>query len=227
MPRTSVQSLAFEQFPFFLKFFQLRVQFAFNLASGVRDSVFRKDVVFGRINIDIVEPLDFFACERVDDRQFFDFVAPQFNPVGEFFVGRPDFNDIAANAEVASRGCNIVSRVLNIAEFPEQVVAINRSTNADGDHHLEVIFGRAQAVDATDAGHDDDIATADQGTGCQQPQPVDFFIDRRIFFDVNVALRNVGFGLIVVVIADEIGNGIVREEVPEFAVELRRQSFVM
>ena len=49
-----------------------------------------------------------------------------------------------------------------------------------------------------------------------------------VFFDVDVALaRNVGFGLIVVVIADEIMDGVVWEKALELLVELGGQRFVV
>ena len=39
-----------------------------------------------------------------------------------------------------------------------------------------------------------------------------FSLIEGVFFDVDVALRDVRFGLVVVVIADEIVDGVVREE---------------
>ena len=52
-------------------------------------------------------------------------------------------------------------------------------------------------------------------------------IDRGVFLDVDVALGDVGFRLVVVVIADEIVDGVVREERLELAVELRGQRLVV
>jgi hypothetical protein len=46
-------------------------------------------------------------------------------------------------------------------------------------------------------------------------------------FSMNsVALRDVGLGLVVVVVADEVLDRVVREELAELAVELRRQRLV-
>ena len=44
--------------------------------------------------------------------------------------------------------------------------------------------------------------------------------------DVGVRARHVGFGLVVVVIGDEVFDGVVREEALELAVELRCQRLV-
>ena len=52
-------------------------------------------------------------------------------------------------------------------------------------------------------------------------------IDGGFFFDVDVARRNVSFGLIIIVIADEIFHGVRREKRLEFLIKLRGQRLVM
>ncbi|MPM30869.1 hypothetical protein SDC9_77420 [bioreactor metagenome] len=51
-------------------------------------------------------------------------------------------------------------------------------------------------------------------------------VDRAVFFDEQIALRHIGLGLVIVVIADEIFHRVFGEELAEFAVELRRQRLV-
>ena len=63
--------------------------------------------------------------------------------------------------------------------------------------------------------------------GGRQPQAVDLLVDRGVLLDVDVALRDVGLGLVVVVVADEIVDGVVREELLELAVELGGQGLVV
>ena len=95
------------------------------------------------------------------------------------------------------------------------------------DHHPLVIARRTQAVDARHAGDDDDIVAADERDGGGQAQAVDVLVDRGVFLDVDVALRDVRFGLVVVVIADEVVDGVVREEALELLVELGREGLVV
>ena len=61
----------------------------------------------------------------------------------------------------------------------------------------------------------------------REPQLVEFIIDGRFFLDVEIGGGNVGFGLVIVVIRDEIFDRVVREEVLEFVIELRGQGFVV
>ena len=54
-----------------------------------------------------------------------------------------------------------------------------------------------------------------------------FSLIERVLLDVDVALRDVRFGLVVVVVADEVVDGVVREEALELLVELGRERLVV
>ena len=55
---------------------------------------------------------------------------------------------------------------------------------------------------------------------------VDLFVDRRFFFDEGIRARHIGFGLVIVVIRDEILHRIIRKEAFEFAIKLCGERFV-
>ena len=58
-------------------------------------------------------------------------------------------------------------------------------------------------------------------------QPVDVVVPRRVLLDVEVGLRDVRLGLVVVVVGDEVLDGVVGEELPELVAELRGQRLVV
>ena len=58
-------------------------------------------------------------------------------------------------------------------------------------------------------------------------QHVDLFVDRCRFFDVGIGDGDVGFGLVVVVITNEIFDGVVGEEFPQLVTELSGKGFVV
>src|SRR5216683_2074558 len=58
------------------------------------------------------------------------------------------------------------------------------------------------------------------------PQPVHLVVDRGVLLDVGVGLRNVGFRLVVVVIRDEVLDGVAREHLTQFVGELGREGLV-
>ena len=58
-------------------------------------------------------------------------------------------------------------------------------------------------------------------------QPVDVVVPRRVLLDVEVGLWDVRLGLVVVVVGDEVLDGVVGEELPELVAELRGQGLVV
>src|SRR5207248_3416568 len=52
-------------------------------------------------------------------------------------------------------------------------------------------------------------------------------VDRRVLLDVEVLLRDVRLGLVVVVVGDEVLDRVLREELAELVAELRRQRLVV
>jgi hypothetical protein len=56
--------------------------------------------------------------------------------------------------------------------------------------------------------------------------PVDRLVDRAFLLDIGVRPGHIGLGLVIVVIADEIFDRVVGEEVLELPVKLRGQDLV-
>ena len=59
------------------------------------------------------------------------------------------------------------------------------------------------------------------------PQSVDVVVSGRVLLDVEVGLRDVRLGLVVVVVGDEVLDRVVGEELAELVAELRRQRLVV
>ena len=55
---------------------------------------------------------------------------------------------------------------------------------------------------------------------------VDLVVDRRVLGDVGIGRRDVSLGLVVVVVRDEVADGVLGKQVLELHVELRRQGLV-
>ena len=58
------------------------------------------------------------------------------------------------------------------------------------------------------------------------PEPLDLLVDRGVLLDVGVGLRDVGLGLVVVVVRDEVLHRVVWEQLAQLVGELRRQRLV-
>jgi hypothetical protein len=226
-PRAGRQTLCFEQLPFAAEVFEPRFQFTADLVEGRVDPLLRQHEVFRRVDVDLFQSPHFGAGERVDLRQAFDFIPPQLDAIGELFVSRPALDHVAAHAEPAADEIEIVSLVLNVDQPAQHLVAVDTLADAQRDHHFQIILGGAEPVQAAYRGDDNHVPPAHERTGRGQPQPLDLFVDRGILLDIDVALRDVRFGLIVIEVADEIRHRVVRKELAELAVKLRRQRLVV
>ncbi len=165
--------------------------------------------------------------QRIEDHQLVDLVPEEADPDGLLLVGRVDLHDVAADPERAAPELDVIALVLDVDELAEDLLPVDPLPHLERNRHPVVGLRRTQAVDARHAGDDDDVTALEQRPGGREPQAVDLVVDRRLFLDVGVARRDVGFRLVVVVVADEVLDGVAGEEAPELLVELRRQRLVV
>jgi len=100
---------------------------------------------------------------------------------------------------------------LDVCESAEQLVSFDDIAGADGDYAGFIVFGRAEAEDAGDRCDDDAVAAGREAGGGGEAEAVEVVVLGGVLFDVNVALGDVCLGLVVVVLADEILDGVVGE----------------
>ena len=112
-------------------------------------------------------------------------------------------------------------------KLADELVAADALADLQRTHRAQVLLGRAETVDARDGRDHDDVAPAEQRVGRGVPQALDLGVDRGVLLDEGVGLRDVGLGLVVVVVADEVLDRVVRHEVAELVRELRREGLVV
>jgi hypothetical protein len=138
-----------------------------------------------------------------------------------------DLDHVPARAEVPAPELHVVPGVEVVHQLVEDRLPRDRLPHLHHQHLAPEVLRRAEAVDAGDAGHHDHVAPLEERAGGREAQAVDVVVDRGVLLDVRVGLRDVRLGLVVVVVGDEIAHGVLREEAPELAVELRGQSLVV
>src|SRR5579883_1264470 len=143
------------------------------------------------------------ARQRIDLLQRFDLVAPQTDSICVVVVSGKNLDDISADPESSATKVTFMTFIENIDQPGSDLLAFDFLPLFEHKEHSVIGFGRAETVDTAHARNDDAIAALEQRSSRGQTQFVELVIDRGFFFDVDVAGRNVGFGLIVVVIADE------------------------
>ena len=120
----------------------------------------------------------------------------------------------------------VVALVLDVDQLAQHAVALDGLALLEKGQHLEVDLGLAQAIDARDRGDDQDVVALEQGLGGRVAQLVDLVVDAGVLLDVGVGGGNVGLGLVVVVVGDEVADRVVREQALELVVELGGERLV-
>lgn len=221
------EALGFEQFAFVAKLHEALLQFLTDALVCGFDAVGGQDIVFCREDENLMFLREDFGGDGIDVGDFFDAVAEKFEADGEGFIRGPEFDDVAADAKRAACEVNIFAIILQVGEFAEEFVAYDFFAETEADDAGLVIFGRAEAEDARDAGDNNNVLAAHQAGRGGEAQAVELVVAGGVFFDVDVTLGDVGLGLIIVIIADEVFDGVFGEELAEFFIELCGEGLVV
>ena len=225
--RALVQALGLEELAFGLELTPPLGQLGANRLDGFLETIAAGHEVRLGIHRHAVVATERLAGERVEGHQLVDLVAEQPDAQRHLFVGRIDLDDVAANAEGATPELHVVALVLDLDQLAQDLIAPDPLAALERQQQAVVRLRRTKAVDARHARHDHDVPPLEQRAGGREPHPVDLVVDRGFLLDVGVAGRDVGFGLVVVVIADEILDGVLRKEPSELLEQLGRQGLVM
>ncbi len=184
------------------------------------------DIVGGGEDEDLLRLADDLTGERMQVGEPLDLVTEHLDAHGELLVHGEHLHRVTAHPERASGERQVVARVLDIDQPAQQRVALDFLADAQADHPVDVLLRSAKAVDAAHGRHDDDIAAGEQVHRGRVPQPLDLLVDRGVLLDVGVGLRDVRLGLVVVVVRDEVLDGVVRQQLAELVGQLGGEGLV-
>jgi len=95
-------------------------------------------------------------------------------------------------------------------------------------HGLDVEFFSNRLVFREDDRIEFDFPPASEECGCGGvPKLVNLVINHRLFFYICIRSRNISLRLVIIVIRNEIVNGIIRKKFPKFISELGSQGFIV
>ncbi len=209
------QALGLEQLALFLELAHAQFEFVLNRADGALHHVGVGDVVRPGEDGDGIELAHDIAGERVQAVERLDLVAEHLDADRQLFVLGNDLDRVAAHAEVAAGEVDVIAVVLHRDEFADEPVSVDALTDLQSDHRVHVLLGSAEAVDAGNRRDHDHVAPTEQRVRGRVAQRLDLGVDRAVFLDERVSLRNVGLGLVVVVVRDEVLDGVVGHELAE------------
>ena len=180
----------------------------------------RSDVMRSRPNGKRFVRLKNLTRDVVHFRNGLDLVTPELDADGVVGVRRKHVQVIAAHAESPARKLVIVSIVLNVDEIVDDIIAVGRFFLVKENRHARIIHRRTDTVDAAYRRNHDAITTREQSGRGRMTEFLDFLVDRCILLDKRVRSRDVCFGLIVVVVRNEVDNRVVGEELLQLARQL-------
>ena len=222
-----MQALRLEEPPVRLEGRQPLVELSLDGLGRLRGPLPGRHEVRLRVHRHAVEAAERPACQRVERHQRVDVVAEELDAQGRLLVRREHFDRVAAHAEGAAPELVVVALVLQLDELAEDLVAVQALAALERQGHPVVGLRCAEAVDARHARHDQDVAPLEQRARRREPHPVDLVVGGGLLLDVRVGGRHVGFRLVVVVVADEVLDGVLREEAAELLIELRGERLVV
>ena len=155
-----------------------------------------------------------------------DLVAEEADAHGILCVRWEDVHRVSPHAEVPALQIVVVAVVLDVDEATDEVVALQRFVLAHSGGKPGVVLRTTDAIDATHRCHHDDVAPRKQARGCLMTQLLHLLVNGGVLLYISIGLRDVGLGLVVVVVADEVDHGVVGKELLHLGGNLRRQRLV-
>ncbi len=167
------------------------------------------------------------AADRLQPLDALHLVAVELDADDRVLIGGVHLQQVAAQAELATAEIEIAPAVHHVNQPPRHRFQSRLLSHFQEDHLRQVFLRRAETVDAGDAGDDHDVTARQQRAGGSMSEAVDLLVDGGIFLDIGVGGRQIRLRLVVVVVADEVFHGVVRQEFLELVAQLRRQRLVV
>ena len=156
-----------------------------------------------------------------------DLIPEKLHPDGKLIVvGKVNIHRVPFYAELVADKVHIVALILQFDQLCAQLVALHLHTGAQADDHTAVVDGVAQRVNAGHTRHNNDVALLRKRRRCRMAQTVDFVIDGTVLFYIGIGGRDVGFGLVVVVIAYKIFHRVLGKKAAHLGADLACQRLV-
>ena len=220
------QPLGLEQLALVLQLGEALLQLLLDGLDRALHALRPRDVVRRREDAHVLDLVDHVARERVEVVERLDLVTEELDADRELLVRRDDLHGVPAHPERAAGEGHVVARVLHVDQGPQQRVAVDLLADLELHRAVEVGLRRAEAVDARHRRDHHDVAAQQQVRRRGVAQPLDVLVDRGVLLDVGVGLRDVRLGLVVVVVRDEVLDGVVRQQLAQLVRQLRGQGLV-
>ena len=115
----------------------------------------------------------------------------------------------------------VIAGVLQLRQSAQNVTLIDLITAHKVQHHLKVRIRITQTINSRHGADDNGVAALHECLSRRQTHLLNVLVHRSVFINESIGRRDIGFWLVVVVVRHEVLNGVIREELFEFPVQLR------
>ena len=224
---TLLQPLGLQQLVLGAQFVQPAGQLRADLVDRVHHRVARRDVVVLRIDGVARDAARHLPGQGIEARQGFDLVVEELDPHRlAFGLRRVDVDHVPAHPVGPPAKLQGSTGVLKLREAAQQLALVDPPTAHEVQHHGVKRFRVAEAVDRGHGGDDDRVGPFEQCLGGREPHLLHVLVDGGVLLDVGVGRGDVRLGLVVVVVGDEVLDGVARKELAHLPVELGGEGLV-
>ena len=182
-----LEALGFEEFSVPDHPVERLLQLGLDAGDGLVQRGARGDIVAGGIDGDLGEVGGLPAGQGVELLEGFQLVAEQLHPPGPVLhVDGEDLQHITALAEHAAVEIEVVALVLERDQVGAELGLIDLVADLQGEGHGRIGLDRADAVDAADRGHDDDVVPLEDRPRRRVAHAVDLLVYGAVLLDVGI-----------------------------------------
>ncbi len=222
-----LEPLGLQEFPLGPQFLEPFLQLLFDAFDGPAQPLLRGHIMGGRRDRHPLPRGEGIACEGIDHGDPLHFVPKPLDAVAHLLRGGDDLQNIAPQSKSGPLKSKLIPPVLEEHKLAKDLVQIVFPPDLQGEGHGVIVLGGTKTVDAGNRGHDDHVPALKEAGGGGMAQAIDLLVYLRVLFDVGVGFGDIGLGLVVVVVGNEIVHGVIREKLAEFPVKLGGEGLVV
>ena len=226
--RTLLQPFCFQKLSGGGEVFHTLSQVDLDLVDGVLQAVFSGYEDVGRIDAQVVVLGQVSVGRGIRALDLLDTVAKEVDTHRSVGIRGEDIDRIAFDPEISPGKIARGAAVQSFSELVQETGAGDALSHFEVDDALFKLVRVADPVEARHGSHHDHVpARGEQRRHGRKAEFFDVFVDREVFLDVGAGRRDVSLGLVVVVIRNEVFDGVFREKSLELRVELGGQGLVV
>ena len=224
--RPLAQALRLEQAPMVLEPFAPLLELRLDVGHRKPQLVRGRHVVRRRENRELLLRAEDLARDGVELLDALDLVAEELHAINPLLVGGDEVDHVAPHPETQASQVVVVALVQHLGELAQEDLAPDRLTFLHMQRLAHVVLDGANAVDAAHARDHQHVTPRQQVLRRGVAHAVDVVVAARVLFDVGVGPRDVGLGLVVVVVAHEVLDRVVGQQAAKLGAQLGRQRLV-